>query len=96
MSKNKKVVSIAMEPELHEQLKQYSKRKGESVSSYVGMLVNKSLKLNVDDEPIIVGKPIEEDVLPVVLMIPANLKGNSSELASWLNDKMKGIYKKLS
>ena len=66
MSKNKKVVSIAMEPELHEQLKQYAKRKGESVSFYVGMLVNKALKLNVDDEPIIVGKPIEENVLPVV------------------------------
>ena len=40
--KNKKVMSIAIRPELHEELKKVSKRKSLSASEYVGNLVTGS------------------------------------------------------
>jgi hypothetical protein len=61
MAKNKKVMSIAIRPELHEELKRYSKRKATSASSYVGDLIEKALKLEIDDEPVVIGKSIDED-----------------------------------
>lgn len=95
MAKNKKVMSIAIEPELHEELKDYSRRKGLSASSYVGMLVSKALKLSIDDDPIIVGKPVDEDVLPVILKIPAQLRGNRDSLKIWMDAQSAGIVNKL-
>jgi len=55
MSKsNKKVMSIAIRPELHEELKKHAKRRGLSTSSYVGDLVEESVKIDIDEEPMIV------------------------------------------
>lgn len=94
-SQNKKVMSIAIEPDLHEDLKDYARKKGLSTSSYIGMLIGKALKLSIDDDPIIVGKPIDEDVLPVILKIPAHLKGNKESLKIWMDAQTAGIVNKL-
>lgn len=96
MSKNKKVMSIAIKPELHDELKRFSKRKQMSASSYVGVLLEQAVKLNIDDDPMVIGKPIDEDVLPVVLKIPQALKGDPVHLKEWLDKQTNGIVKAMS
>jgi hypothetical protein len=95
MSKNKQVMSIAIEPDLHNELKSYARKKGLSVSAYIGTLVSKAVKLPIDDDPVIVGKPADEDVVPVMLKIPANLKGDKVNLEAWLAAQVAGIVNKL-
>jgi hypothetical protein len=96
MSKNKKVMSIAIKPELQDELKKYAKRKGQSVSTYVGNLAEQAVKLNIDDDPMVIGKPIDEDVVPVVLKIPAALKGNLDKLRQWMEVQSNGIIKAMT
>jgi vacuolar-type H+-ATPase subunit E/Vma4 len=91
MSKNKKVMSIAIQPELQEELKKVSKRKGMSSSTYISNLVEQAMKLNPDDDPIVVSKPSDEDVIPVVLKIPTNLKSDKEKLKNWLEVQSNGI-----
>jgi hypothetical protein len=93
MSKNKKVMSIAIMPDLHEELKRYSKRKGLSASAYVGGLIEQAVKLNIDDDPMVIGKPIDEEVTPVVLKVPNAYKSDPEELQKWLTIQMNGILK---
>ncbi|MHA2432942.1 MAG: hypothetical protein ACXADO_06940 [Candidatus Thorarchaeota archaeon] len=103
MAKNKKVMSIAIVPDLHEELKRYSKRKGLSASSYVGELIEQAVKLNIDDDPVVIGKPVDEDVLPVsynkdevspvILKIPVNVREDQETLKKWLAVQMSGILK---
>lgn len=89
-------MSIAIRPEMHDELKKLSKRKGLSASTYIGNLVEQALKLNPDDDPIIVSKPADEDVIPVVLKIPVNLKGNTEKLKAWLDVQSSGILKAMT
>ena len=93
MSKNKKVMSIAILPELHEELRKISKRKGISASTYVGNLVEQAVKINPDDDPIIVGRPADEDIVPIVLKVPSSIANNLEKLKSWLGVQSAGILK---
>jgi len=92
---NKKVMSLAIDPDLHEELKEYSTRKGISTSSYICMLVEKGMKISIDDDPIVVGKPVDEDVLPVILKVPASLRGDRASLKIWMDAQSAGIVNKL-
>jgi hypothetical protein len=96
MSKNKKVMSIAIRPELQDELKKFSKRKGLSSSAYIGNLVEQALKLNPDDDPIVVGKPMDEEVVPVVLKIPSNLVNDYGKLKAWMDVQSNGILKAMT
>lgn len=96
MPKNKKVMSMAIKPELHTDLKRYTKQKHMSVSEYVGDLVERAMKIDVDEDPIIVGKPVDADVIPIVLKIPAALKGKREELQQWMDVQVSGIVNKLA
>lgn len=96
MSKNKKVMSIAIKPELHDELKRFSKRKGLSASTYIGNLVEQAVKLNIDDDPMVIGKPIDEEVVPVVLKIPAALKKDADKLRQWMEIQTNGIVKAMA
>jgi len=96
MSKNKKVMSIAIVPALHEELKRYSRRKGMSASAYVGNLIEQSVALNIDDDPMVIGKPIDEEVTPVVLKVPVAFKSDPEQLKKWLASQMSGIYKAMT
>lgn len=96
MSKNKKVMSIAIKPELHDELKKFSKRKGLSASTYIGNLVEQAVKLNIDDDPMVIGKSIDDDVIPVVLKIPISLKGNPDKLKQWMEVQSVGIVKAMT
>jgi hypothetical protein len=44
---------------------------------------------------VIVGKPADEDVVPVMLKIPGNLKGDKVGLEAWLLAQVTGIVNKL-
>ncbi len=78
-----KIMSFAIEANLQEKLKAYAKSKGVSNSQCVRDLIEKFV---VD----------EDDKIPVVLKIPADLKGNKEGLASWLDARCKGLVEKLS
>jgi hypothetical protein len=96
MAKNKKVMSLAIDPGLHEQLKDYCERKVVSASSYLGDLIEKGVKIPVDEEPVIYGKSAnEQNTLKVILQIPANLRGNKVALAEWLADQSSRLVSKL-
>jgi len=96
MSKNKKVMSIAIKPELHDELKKFSKRKGLSASTYIGNLVEQAVKLNIDDDPMVIGKPMDDEVIPVVLKIPAVLKSHPDKLRQWMEVQSNGIVKAMT
>lgn len=93
MAKNKKVMSIAIVPDLHEEVKKYARRKGMSASEYVGNLIEQAVGLNIDDDPLVIGKPIDEEVTPVVLKIPVSIKEDAEQLRKWLAAQMSGIMK---
>lgn len=95
MSKNKTVMSVAIEPDLQEELKSYAKRKDMSVSAYISLLVGKGVKVPVDDDPLVVGKPTDKEVISVVLNIPSSLKGNKEGLQVWMESQTSGIVNKL-
>lgn len=107
MSKNKKVMSIAIQPELQDEIKKVSKRKGLSSSNYIGKLLEQAVKLNPDDDPMVIGKPVDEEVIPVlvkvdeevipvVLKIPAVLKNNREKLKQWMDVQANGIVKTMT
>lgn len=96
MSKNKKVMSIAIRPELHDELKRFAKRKGLSTSSYVGGLVEQAVNLDPDDDPVVIGTPVDEEVKAVVLKIPVHLKSDPEQLKKWLTVQVTNLYKKLT
>lgn len=96
MSKNKKVMSIAIMPELHEEIKRVAKRKGLSTSKYLGDLAEQAVKLNNDDDPMVVGKPIDKEVKPVVLHVPKELIGEKEDLEKWMQVQVAGIVKAMT
>jgi hypothetical protein len=96
MSANKKVMSIAIRPELHDELKRYSKRKGISASMYIGILIEQAVKLNIDDDPMVIGKPPEEDVIPIVLKLPVAFKNHPERLKQWMEVQSNGIIKAMT
>lgn len=96
MSKNKKVMSIAISPNLHEDLKRYSKRKGISASNYIGNLIEQAVKINIDDDPKVIGKPSDDETTSVVLNIPIVLKNYPDKLKQWMDVQSTGIVKEMT
>lgn len=92
---NKKVRSIAIDPQLDKELVNYAHKKGITLSSYVSMVLIKALKVPFDEEPIIIGKPMDEEFLPVMLKIPSHLKGNREALKLWMDAQIIGIVNKV-
>lgn len=86
MSKKLKIMSLSVEPEMQELLKNSSKKMGCSVSSLVRDLVDKHIDLIVNDG----------EEIPVILKIPTSLRGNPEELKVWLDSRVSGIVKALS
>ena len=86
-------MSIAIVPDLHDRVKIYAKRKGQSTSEYVGNLIEQAVGLNIDDDPVVIGKPIDEEVKPVILKIPESLMNDPEQLKRWLAAQMGGILR---
>lgn len=82
MAKNVSIVSLSLNPEMHQRLKRCAKQKGDSVSKVVRDLVDKYL---ISDD----------DIIPVILKIPVEFKGDSKELKKWLDIKADAILRVL-
>lgn len=84
--KKTKIMSLSVETEMQELLKNSAKRVGVSVSQLVRDLVEKYLDLVTNSG----------EEIPVVFQIPANLKGNPVELKKWLDTRTEAVVKALS
>lgn len=84
--KKSKIMSLSVEPEMQELLKNSAKKLGYSVSQLVRDLVDKHLDLLVNDG----------EKIPVILWVPVNLRDDSEGLRDWLNVKTEAITKALS
>lgn len=73
-----------MPVEMQQKLKRVKEKKGyKSVSKLIRDLVDKYV--NEDD-----------DVVPVVLKVPAQLRGNASALRQWLDNRVPAVVQALS
>jgi hypothetical protein len=89
MSKDSKIkiISLSLDPEMHEQIKSSARKLGhKNVSQVIRDLVSKYLGLLVNDS----------DDIPVILRIPGQLKDNPEALRAWLNQKSEAITKALA
>lgn len=85
--KKTKIVSLSLEPEMHELIKASSKKLGhKNVSQLVRDLISKYLDLMVN----------EGDDIPVILRIPGEFRGNREALRGWLGRKSEAIAEALS
>jgi len=77
-----KIVSLSLDPEMHETIKRASARLGhKNVSQLIRDLVSKFLGLLVNDT---------EDI-PVIIRIPGDVAGDRDRLRSWLRAKAEAI-----
>ena len=87
MNKKKfEVMSLSIDPELHSQLKFAAKKQQASVSKVLRDLVEKHLDLVANDG----------NEIPIILRVPAQLKGDEEGLKNWFSGRVDGIVKKLS
>ena len=84
MSKDSKtkIVSLSLEPEMHEAVKEAAKKLGhKNVSQVMRDLVSKFLGLLVNDS----------DEIPVIIRVPGDLAGDPEALRKWLRAKSEAI-----
>lgn len=87
MPKETKIVSLSLDPEMHDLIKSSAKKLGhKNVSQLIRDLISKYLDLMVN----------EKDDVPVIIRIPGELKGNYKDMKKWLDVKCEAISKALS
>ena len=84
--KKHKIMSLSVEPDMHDLLKTSAKKLGIGVSQLVRDLVREHLDLIVNDG----------EEIPVILRIPSDLKGDEAALKQWLGARVDRIAKALS
>lgn len=84
MSKKQDIVSYSMPMEMQLKLKRVKEKKGyKSVSKLIRDLVDKYVSE-------------DDDVIPVVLKVPAQLRGNADALRQWLTNRVPAVVTALS
>jgi hypothetical protein len=91
MAKKHNIMSLSIEPEMQDFLKKSAKEQGISVSKLVRSLVDKYL---MKKEKVTVVE-YSEEYIPVVLKIPAELRGDP-KVKQWLNLRAEALGNKLS
>jgi hypothetical protein len=87
MPKETKIVSLSLDPDMHDLIKSSAKKLGhKNVSQLIRDLVSRHLDLMVNDK----------DEIPVIIRIPGSLKGDPSAIREWLYKKSDAISKALS
>lgn len=85
MPKETKIVSLSLDPDMHELIKISAKKLGhKNVSQLIRDLVSRYLDLMTN----------ERDEIPVIIRVPGELKGD--ELKDWLRRKSDAISDALS
>jgi len=85
MSKNKKVVSLSIDPALHDSLVELKKKRGEPVSKIISDLVEKYVHIMNEST----GNG-EKNVLFSVINLPNDLKGEN-EKSEWIAKRKKSV-----
>jgi hypothetical protein len=85
MAEKSIIMSLSVKPEMQDLLKDAAKKRGSSVSELVRTLIQKHLNLVVNDG----------GEIPVILRIPASLKGDPTSLRQWLNSRTDKIVSSL-
>jgi hypothetical protein len=84
MNKKINIMSLSLDPETQEKLRFHAKQKTSgNVSKLIRDLVDKYLVS-------------EDNVIPVILKVPMDMKGDQERLQKWLELKTQGIVKALS
>lgn len=83
-SKSANNMSIAIEPEIQQRMKEVAAKKNVSVSKWVRDVVEKNLPTS------------DEEVDTVILKIPHSVKASESDLRSWLNSRIETLVKALA
>ena len=91
MSKKLGIMSLSIEPEIHDLLKKHALEDGVSVSRLIRDLVEKHL-INKDKFTVI---EHNDDIIPVVLKIPVKLRGDA-RIRDWLKVRCDAIANKLA
>lgn len=76
-------MSLSVDPEIQERLKNVAKKRNISVSKLVRDMVDKHLPVS------------DEDVDTVILRIPHSVKTSDQDLRSWLNSRVDSLVKAL-
>lgn len=84
MNKKINIMSLSLDPETQEKLRSHAKQKTSgNVSKLIRDLVDKYLV-------------VEDNVIPVIIKVPLEMKGDPASLQKWLELKTQGIVKALS
>jgi len=87
MPKETKIVSLSLDPEMHDLIKSSAKKLGhKNVSQLIRDLVSKYLDLVVN----------EKDEIPVIIRIPGEIKSDPEAIRKWLYKKSDAISQALS
>jgi hypothetical protein len=78
----KNFLNLAIEPEIQAKLKKYAEVKDLSPSRVVRDLIDKYLG--------------DEEVIPVILKVPVNLRGDRENLQKWVSTRAIAIVNKLA
>ena len=83
-TKKNNIMSLSLDPETQDKLRLHAKQKTNgNVSKLIREMVEKFLVA-------------DDDVIPVILRIPIQLKGDSENLKAWLDKKLDAVHKVLS
>lgn len=83
-TKKNNIMSLSLDPDTQDKLRLHAKQKTNgNVSKLIRELVEKFIV-------------IEDDVIPVILRIPINLKGDQENLQKWLDSRVQAVVKALS
>lgn len=83
MNKKLNIMSLSIESDMQDKIKEHAKTRKVSVSKLIRDLVEKYL-IN------------EEDVFPIILKVPTKLKEDPDNLQKWLETRVEAIVKTLS
>jgi hypothetical protein len=84
MSKKNNIMSLSLDPATQEKLRLHAKQKTNgNVSKLIREMTDKYLV-------------VDDDIIPVILKIPIQLKGDQENLRKWLETRTQGIVKALS
>jgi precorrin-2 methylase len=84
MTKKNNIMSLSLDPDIQEKLRFHAKQKTNgNVSKLIREIAEKYLV-------------IDDDVIPVILKVPIQLKGDKENLQKWFELKTQAIVKALS
>ncbi len=83
-TKKNNIMSLSLDPDTQDKLRLHAKQKTNgNVSKLIREMVEKFIV-------------VEDDVIPVILRIPIDLKGDQENLQKWLGARMQAVVKALS